>query len=199
MLVHTLTVDTNGPAKRPELSRGIRVTAATAADLKAAQSTAPDPLRDFGFLLRDLARLNTLNFERHAAAAGSTLTLSQCRVLTYLQRNEGISKARLAELTGTDPMTLGRLLARMTADGLVDQRIDATDRRAHRLYLKPDRALPLLDEIWRSADKCRAEALVGLEPAERTQLMTLLRRVQENLDTLMPGEADRGTPAAKRG
>ena len=173
------------------------MTAATAADLKAAQSNAPDPLRDFGFLLRDLARLNTLNFERHAAASGSTLTLSQCRVLTYLQRNEGISKARLAELTGTDPMTLGRLLARMTAEGLVEQRIDATDRRAHRLYLKPERALPLLDEIWRSADKSRAEALLGLTPAERSQFMSLLRRVQANLDVAMPGEADRGTPASR--
>ena len=175
------------------------MTAATAADLKAAQSNAPDPLRDFGFLLRDLARLNALNFERHAACAGSTLTLSQCRVLTYLQRNEGISKVRLAELTGTDPMTLGRLLARMTADGLVEQRIDLNDRRAHRLYLTPERALPLLDEIWRSADKSRAEALQGLNAAERSQLMSLLRRVQENLDALMPGEADRGTPDAKRG
>ena len=162
----------------------------------AIPDAAPGPLRNFGFLLKDVARLHSRNFERHSAEMG--LTLSQCKVLSYLQRNEGISKARLAELTDTDPMTLGRLLARMSDDGLIEQRQDPGDRRAHCLFLRPANALPVLDEIWRISDRSRAETLAGLDSAERAQLMNLLQKIQTNLDALMPGAADPG-PATVNG
>ena len=155
---------------------------------------SPDPLRNFGFVLKDVARLHSRNFERHSLAAGTTgLTLAQSKVLSYLQRNEGISKAGLAELTDMDPMTLGRLLARMTADGLIEQRPDPSDRRAHCLFLQPDKALPVLDEIRRISERSRAESLAGLNAADRSQLMSLLHKIQANLYALMPG-----TPANKK-
>jgi len=69
-----------------------------------------DRLRNFGFLLKDVSRLSGLNFEREASSLN--LTLAQSKVLIYLQRNEGISQVRLAELTDTDPMTLVRNLDR---------------------------------------------------------------------------------------
>ena len=53
-----------------------------------------DPFRSFGFLLKDVARLYTRNFERHATDLN--LTLPQCKVLCYLERHQGISQARLA-------------------------------------------------------------------------------------------------------
>ncbi len=155
-----------------------------------------DPLRQFGFLLKDVSRLYSRNFERHAVDLG--LTLDQCKVLAQLQRNEGLSQARLAYLTDTDPMTLGRLLDRMEADGLVERRPDPDDRRARSLYLQPA-ALPVLDDIWRHSDSARGESLAGLGAAERAQLMALMQRVQANLDALMPGTADRGGgPAPKK-
>lgn len=146
-----------------------------------------DPLRHFGFLLKDVSRLHARNFERHSAELGFTLT--QCKVLAHLQRHPGVSQARLAELTDTDPMTLGRLLERMTAEGLVARQPDPTDRRAHRVALN-DKAQPVLDEIWRLADQARAESLAGLSATDRAQLMKLLQRIHTNLDALMPGAAD---------
>lgn len=144
-------------------------------------------MRSFGFLLKDLSRLYSSNFERHAAPLG--LTLGQCKLLGYLQRNEGISQSRLAFLTDTDPMTLSRLIDRMAADGLVERRPDPTDRRARRLFLC-ESALPVLDEIWRLADVARGEAMSGLSLNERGLLMQLMLRVHANLDALMPGMAD---------
>src|SRR5277367_5189535 len=94
---------------------------------------ATDRLRNFGFLVRDVSRLYVKNFERHAREL--ELTLQQCKVLAHLSRNEGISQARLAELTETDPMTLVRTLDRMQRDGWIERRADANDRRAHCLYL----------------------------------------------------------------
>ena len=150
-----------------------------------------DTLRNFGFLIKDVARLYTRNFERHATELN--LTLVQCKVLGYLQRNQGISQARLADLTDTGPMTLTRLLARMEADGLIERRPDPDDRRAHCLYLQPA-ALPVLEEIWRVSDRTRAETLEGLSNTERTQLMALVQKVHANLDTLLPGRASAVSP-----
>jgi MarR family transcriptional regulator, transcriptional regulator for hemolysin len=153
-----------------------------------------DPLRNFGFLLKDVSRLYSLNFERHATELN--LTLAQCKVLCYLQRHEGISQVRLAFLTDTDPMTLVRILDRMEGDGLIERRPDPADRRARRLYLQAS-AIPVLEEIWRVSDRARAESFSRLSVAERALLFSLMQRMRANLDALIPGAAD--TAAAPPG
>jgi MarR family transcriptional regulator for hemolysin len=168
---------------------------AHAACLPVCAAKPADPLRHFGFLLRDVSRLHARNFERQSQELG--LSLTQCQVLAYLQRHQGVSQARLAELLDMDPMTLGRLLERMAADGLVDRQADPQDRRAHRVMLLA-RALPLLDQIWQLADRARAQSLAGLSAAERSALMGLLQRVHGNLDALMPGAADTAALAPHR-
>ena len=137
-----------------------------------------DPLRNFGFLLREVSSLSALNFERYSGGLG--LTLQQCKVLTDLQRNEGISQVKLAALTDTDPMTLARTLERMEGDGWIERRPDPADRRARQLFLKPP-AQALLQNIWRVADRARIDAMTGLSAADRAQLMGLLERVRCNL------------------
>jgi MarR family transcriptional regulator for hemolysin len=138
-------------------------------------TVAADRLRNFGFLVKDVYRLYAKHFERHASEIG--LTLSQCKVLGHLSRNEGISQARLAELTDTDPMTLVRTLDRMQQDEWIERRPDPEDRRAHRLYLR-DTAKPIMNRMWKLADQARQEALSALSPTEREQLVALLERVQ---------------------
>ncbi|MDB5976088.1 MAG: MarR family transcriptional regulator [Nevskia sp.] len=149
-----------------------------------------DRLRNFGFLLKDVSRLSGLNFEREAVDLN--LTLAQCKVLIYLQQNEGISQVRLAELTDTDPMTLVRNLDRLERDGLIERRQDPADRRARRLFMTAA-AQPVLLEIWRIAARARAAALAGLSPAEQNLLVGLLEKVHANLTTLLPG-AEAGAP-----
>ena len=153
-----------------------------------------DPLRNLGFLLKDISRLYSLNFERHATELNMTLT--QCKVLSCLQRNEGISQVRLAYLSDTDPMPLGRILDRMEGDGLIERRPDPADRRARRLFLQAS-ALPVLQEIWRHSDRARAKALSGLSVADRAHLMDVLQRIHSNLDGLVPETADTTRAAPK--
>src|ERR1700691_6791385 len=127
-------------------------------------AVATDRLRNFGFLVRDVYRLYVKHFER--AAGEIELTLPQCKVLGHLSRNEGISQARLAELTDTDPMTLVRTLDRMQQDQWIERRPDPEDRRAHRLYLR-EAARPILNRMWKIADQCRQQAMAELNPDER--------------------------------
>ncbi|HET7201236.1 MAG TPA: MarR family transcriptional regulator, partial [Burkholderiales bacterium] len=113
-----------------------------------------DRLRNFGFLLKDVSHRYVLRFEQRAR--GISLTLPHCKVLVRLEKNEGVSQARLAELADIEPMTMVRILDRMEGDGLLERRADPADRRARRLYLTK-KAWALLDEIWRLADVTRAE------------------------------------------
>jgi MarR family transcriptional regulator, transcriptional regulator for hemolysin len=146
-------------------------------------AAASDRLRNFGFLLRDVHRLYAKHFERYAREI--ELTLPQCKVLGHLSRNEGISQARLAELTDTDPMTLVRTLDRMQQDQWIERRPDPEDRRAHRLYLR-EAAKPIMARMWKLADQARQEALSALSVAEREQLLDLLECVHGALLQLEP-------------
>src|ERR1700731_5393 len=92
-----------------------------------------NPLRTFGFLLKETSRLYVERFEQRAGALG--LTLPQCKVLVFLADHEGISQMQLAELTELEPMTLVRVLDRTESDGWLERRNDPADRRARRLYL----------------------------------------------------------------
>jgi MarR family transcriptional regulator, transcriptional regulator for hemolysin len=148
-----------------------------------------DSLRNFGFLLKDVSRLSSKNFERHMAAAALGLTIEQCKVLIYLQRNQGINQKRLAYLTDTDQMTLVRTLDRMEQDGWIERQPDPQDRRARRLRLKPEAAV-VLKQVWIIADRSRGEALAGLDEADRDRLLELIGRIHDNLAALVPGAVD---------
>jgi DNA-binding MarR family transcriptional regulator len=137
-----------------------------------------DRLRNFGFLLKDLSRRYVQRFEVRAREI--SLTLPQCKVLARLEKNEGVSQARLAELAEVDAMTMVRILDRMEADGLLERRPDPADRRARCLYLTP-KAKPLLDEIWRMSEATRAEVFAGIGKDERDVLIDVLERIHENL------------------
>lgn len=139
-------------------------------------------LRNLGFLIKDVSRLYVKYFETEAAEQG--LSLGSCKALVTLSRNEGATQTRLAELSDTEPMTLVRIIDRLEGDGLLERRADPADRRAYRLHLKPA-AKPVLDEIFRVADRVRGEALGGLSSEERLQLVDLLERLHVNLNGLV--------------
>jgi MarR family transcriptional regulator for hemolysin len=143
-----------------------------------------DRQRNFGFLLKEVSRRYVNRFEVRAAEI--PLNLAQAKALVRLDKNEGVSQARLAELAEVDPMTMVRILDRMEAEGLLERRPDPADRRARCLYLTA-KAKPILGEIWRLSDEIRAEIFAGVSQAEREQFMTVLQRLYDNqLEGLAP-------------
>lgn len=138
-------------------------------------------LKHFGFLLKDLTQRYVQRFEHHASAI--SMTLMQCKVLVHLEKNEGASQAKLAELTGIEPMMMVRILDRMEADRLLERRADPADRRARRLYLTK-KAEPLLGEVWRLADLTRSEMFAGVGKADRDLFMQVLERMHANACSL---------------
>ena len=148
-----------------------------------------DRLRNFGFLLAELNRRYVRLFER--LAQGTGLNLTTCRVLAYLERHQGVSQTRLAELAGIEPMALVRVLDRLQAEGLVRRQPDPEDRRAHRLELCAA-AQPVLQRIRQLSQRAREQVFAGIEPAERESFLLLLERLTDNL------EVGHAPPAARR-
>jgi MarR family transcriptional regulator, transcriptional regulator for hemolysin len=148
-------------------------------------------MKTLGFLLKDLSRRFVARFETHASEL--SLTLMQCKVLVHLEKNEGVSQAKLAELTDVEPMMMVRILDRMEAEKLLERRQDPADRRARRLYLTK-KAKPLLGEIWRLAEKTRDELFVGVPKAERDTFTAVLERMHENACELDRRELENPTP-----
>ncbi len=141
-------------------------------------STSPDRIRNFGYLIKDIGRLYTKQFEAEADHLG--ITLSEAKVLTYIGRNSGLSQIQLADLTGVEPMSLVRILDRMEADNWIERRAHPTDRRARQLYLKT-KAQPMIDQIVKLSTQVQAQSLVGFKADERSALVDLLLRVHQRL------------------
>jgi DNA-binding MarR family transcriptional regulator len=140
--------------------------------------TAKAPPPSLGFLANDVARLMRKRFEQYTRDGG--LTRAQWQVLAFLEKNEGIHQAGLAELLEVEPITLARIVDKLEASGLVERRPHATDRRIWLLYLTSE-AGPRLDELHETAEVIRNEAFGDLSERERATLLDLLGRVKSNL------------------
>ncbi len=138
-----------------------------------------DRLRNFGFLLAELERRYVRLFEQ--LAQGTGLTLTTCRVLAYLERHEGVSQTRLAELTALEPMALVRVLDRLETDGLVRREPDPEDRRAHRLVLGAA-AQPVLRQIRTLSQRAREQAFAGVDAGERDIFLRVLEQLIRNVE-----------------
>jgi DNA-binding MarR family transcriptional regulator len=131
-----------------------------------------------GFVLHDVARLLRKRFERQAGKLN--LTRSQWQVLAYVAYNPGIQQGALADILEVQPITLGRILDKLQADGLVERRHHATDRRIW-LLQTTEAAQPVLEKMTQIGQASRADALTGIPEPERDRLMTLLSTMRINL------------------
>lgn len=137
--------------------------------------------RRFGFLVNEVGRLYSQQFDRSAREALG-LSQAQCRLLVVLSSHEGepVSQAELAQRMGLTPMAVATLCDRMAAAGWIERRPSATDRRANELYMQP-KAKDALVQALGIGDDLTGRALAGLTAAERTQLVALLAKAREGL------------------
>jgi MarR family transcriptional regulator, transcriptional regulator for hemolysin len=148
--------------------------------LSLAQKWTVSPARELGFALHDVARLLRTYSDQRARELGTTR--AQWAVLSRLQRCEGAKQNELAEALDLAPITVGRLLDKLTAAGLVERRDDATDRRANRLYLTA-KAAPALKDLGALAEDLMGRALAGLDEGDIRAMQDSLATMKANLKT----------------
>lgn len=102
------------------------------------------PEHEYIFLLHEVAHQMRTLFDQRARSRG--MTRAQWVILKRLGRTPGLSQTDLASILEVEPITVGRLIDRLEARGLVERRDDPKDRRTYRLHLTA-KAKPILQEI----------------------------------------------------
>jgi MarR family transcriptional regulator for hemolysin len=138
--------------------------------------------REFGFILNDVARLLRTYADYKAAQFG--ITRAQWAVLVRLERSEGLNQTELADMLDLQPITLTRLLDKLSDSGLIERRPDPGDRRAKRLFLTPA-ARPLLKRLAELGEETMTSTLAGIEPESIEKMVSQLALVKENLRRLI--------------
>ena len=119
----------------------------------------------------------------HASEAGNApLTHMENKVLGYFGRHPGATQRDLALHSGRDKAQLARLIASLRDKGLLDAAAAPGDRRSTCLTLSDAGKTAYADLRQQGAALSRA-ALTGLDVREQAQLLALLARVQDNLET----------------
>jgi DNA-binding MarR family transcriptional regulator len=144
--------------------------------------------RDLLIVLHDVARLLRTRFDQRARTRG--MTRAQWIILARLARQPGLSQNELAGICEVEPITVGRLVDRLEAHGLVERRADPEDRRVNRLHLLAA-AQPILEEIASYKEVLHEELLDGLDESARTALLDALLHIKNKLT------ADSELPRAK--
>ena len=138
--------------------------------------------REFGFILNDVARLLRTYADYKAAQFG--ITRAQWAVLVRLERSEGLNQTELADMLDLQPITLTRLLDKLSDSGLIERRPDPGDRRAKRLFLTPA-ARPLLKRLAELGEETMTSTLAGIEREGIEKMVSQLALVKENLRRLI--------------
>ena len=136
------------------------------------------PERELGFALSDVARLMRTYADKRASELNTTR--AQWAVMVRLQRCEGVKQSELADSLDIAPITLARLIDKLTAADLVERRDDANDRRANRLFLT-DKAAPVLTWLGEVGEDMMRKVLAGLSANEIDMLKQSLTRIKANL------------------
>lgn len=133
---------------------------------------------DLLVLLNDVGRMVRTEADRRARAHG--MTRAQWVILSRLDRQPGLSQKELAEILEVEPITVGRLVDRLEARGMVERRPDPADRRIWRLHLLPD-AGPALADLTDQRDSLLELLTTGLDAHTVETLMRALARMRSTL------------------
>jgi DNA-binding MarR family transcriptional regulator len=133
---------------------------------------------NFAFCVAETAHVMRRDFDRRAAALG--VTRAQWRVLARLGRQDGLRQVELADLLDVEPITLCRMVDRLSEAGLVERRPDDEDRRAWRIHLTA-KAGPILEDLRALAQTFLDDVLEGVSAEEQKLVMSALDRVRSNI------------------
>src|SRR6516164_4643001 len=127
-----------------------------------------------GYLFRRMQQIAVALFVEECRAFA--LTPVQYAALVAIHTHPGIDATRLSAVIAFDRSTLGNVIERLEAKGLIERKPAAQDKRVKLLYLTRQGATMLRD-IMPAVDRAQARMLQPLRPADRKTLMALLSQL----------------------
>lgn len=129
-----------------------------------------------GHLIRRLQQISISVFTDRMKALGHDLTAPQFATLAVLSQSPGIDQATLAGLIAHDRPTIGGVVERLEAKGLLTRRRNAHDRRAMVLDLT-EAGAQVLETLVPEVRALQGDILPGLTDAERSEFIRLAAKV----------------------
>jgi DNA-binding MarR family transcriptional regulator len=127
-----------------------------------------------GYLFRRMQQIAVAIFMEECRAFD--LTPVQYAALVAIQTHPGIDATRLSAVIAFDRSTLGSVIERLQAKGLIARAPSAQDKRVKLLTITRSGAA-ILREIVPSVDRAQARMLQPLKVADRKALMALLSQL----------------------
>ena len=156
-----------------------------------AESPSPEPVvAEFAGQL--FFRLWRASHTQTAAALQSIgLTPALFAVLNYLQGRDGAIQQQVGSAMGIDPSTMVSLVDQLERAGLAKRRPHPRDRRAREVVITP-KGRRTLERARTLAEEVEGDVLRGLSPAERGQLVALLRKAFATAPPQPPWSSEEG-------
>lgn len=132
-----------------------------------------------GHLVRRLHQISTSIFAERMAAAGHDVTPVQYAALATLADHPGIDQATLAGLIAYDRVTIGGVVDRLEAKGLVERAVNDRDRRS-RVVRLTDAGMDMAHRLAPVVAGLQDDILAGLAADERRQLLSLLKKAADS-------------------
>ena len=141
------------------------------------------PTLRHGFLIHDVSRLRRTVFDQRMKPMG--ITRSQWWVLTNLSRHEGdaLTQSELAKLMEVGKVTVGGLIDRLEANGLVIRAQDPNDRRSRRISASA-KGKQLVEDMKFIAMDINSCSLKGVTEEQLQVLITVLQIMKKNLSSM---------------
>jgi DNA-binding MarR family transcriptional regulator len=137
-------------------------------------------------------RLWRASHTRTAAALSSIdLTPALFALLNVLGAREGAIQQELSSDMAIDPSAMVKLIDELESAGLAERRRRPSDRRAWEVAITP-KGRRALGRARRFVAQVEDEVLGGLSAADRTQLLTLLRRALVSAPPQPPWRSEEG-------
>jgi DNA-binding MarR family transcriptional regulator len=128
-----------------------------------------------GHLIRRLNQQSSAVFQERVKEAGYDVTSVQFAALDTLEKNPNLDQAGLAKRIGYDRATIGGVVKRLEAKGLVGRTPDPDDRRAFRLALSAE-GTALLARLRPVVIALQEDILPDLTSEERAVLLGLMKK-----------------------
>lgn len=139
----------------------------------------------FGFLIHDVSRMRRTLFDDVMRSRG--VTRSQWSVLANLSRaapEEGMMQVDLSRIMDVGKVTIGGLIDRLESAGLVERRLDATDRRARRVFIT-DKGFEVIAEMQKAGNVLNKSILAGVSPEHQRITEDTLAQVKANIRQML--------------
>ncbi|MDF2815290.1 MAG: transcriptional regulator [Paenibacillus sp.] len=136
---------------------------------------------NLGVTYRKISQLFTLRLKSH------DITPEQWIVLYCIGENDGMIQKEIAELAGKDRPTTTRILDALEAKGFIIRNKGLTDRRSFLIGMT-EKGQELIRQTIPIERQAVEDATQGITSEEYAQLLSILKRIGENVDRLSEKE-----------